>query len=349
MLDSVSGPARSLDELSEDWLSARLSGCGLLGGSAIRAVERGPVVETPVTHVQPLRVHLAGGSSVALFAKVYKPYLVERMAPWEVAFHGLSLPESVREVSVGALDAAWQGDPPAAHLLFRDLSDTHWSTDGWLPPSVADVTRAVRTLARVHAAFWEDRSLSSALAGSPVLLNEMQAAAEHFPRLSAMLGDRLSDADRGFYERALAAAPVLHRERMARGPNTLIHDDAHYQNFLFPNDDPEELPKLIDWASWRAGWGAEDLALMLAVCSESRRAALEPVLLDAYWRELRDCGVSGYTLSDLWEDYRVAALVLTTRAIAFWAAGTSAELWWPKLVRMPGVARSLNCEAFLNA
>ncbi len=348
MLDNASGPARSLDELSPSWLGARLRGAGLLGDGQVETIERGPVIETPVTHVQSLRISYSDQGQVALFAKVYKPYLVERMARWEVAFHGLSLPDSVRQVSVGALDAAWQGDPPAAHLLFQDLSDTHWSTDGWLPPGVADVTRAVRTLARVHAAYWEEGNLSSELAGSPVLANEVEAAADHFPRLSAMLGDRLSDADRGFYERVLAAAPVLRRERMARGPNTLIHDDAHYQNFLFPND-TEVLPKLIDWASWRAGWGAEDLALMLAVCSESRRAALEPVLLDAYLRELRDRGICGYTLSDLWEDYRLAALVLTTRAIAFWAAGTSAELWWPKLVRMPGVIRALHGEAFLNA
>jgi aminoglycoside phosphotransferase (APT) family kinase protein len=87
---------------------------------------------------------------------------------------------------------------------------------------------------------------------------------EHLvPAFLGFLGDRLAPARRRVFERTLAARPALRRRQQA-GARTLVHGDAHWWNFLYPNDPRRDATRVIDWGSWQLGAPADDLAFALA-------------------------------------------------------------------------------------
>ena len=127
-----------------------------------------------------------------------------------------------------------------SHFILEDLTDTHALASEWtLPPSAAQCRTIVGSLARLHAAWWEDPRLGvSVRARFDDAARErlMARAAGNFPVFADRLGDELSDERRAFYKKLFAAASRLHA-RYRDGRNiTLTHGDAHVWNCFLPRN-----------------------------------------------------------------------------------------------------------------
>ena len=252
---------------------------------------------------------------------------------------------------------------PDAHGLVEDLTATHWQTEQPLPPPEPLCTQAVECVAALHAAWWGSSRIAPGGDVAEYLALRLETARTHgvgsvrgtaaspIPGFLDFLGDRLSPARRGVYERVLAFEPELARRQGAEGggAQTLLHGDPHAWNFLYPRDPAKDATRILDWGSWRIGPPANDLAYMLALqWFPERRRRLERPLLERYHTRLCAGGVAGYGWSDLWRDYRLSVLWGLTKVARCWAEGWPSEIWWGHLERALLAYEDLECEELLE-
>ncbi|MFZ3267804.1 MAG: phosphotransferase [Mycobacterium sp.] len=202
------------------------------------------------------------------------------------------------------LDPAVQGDQirgcneAEARLAVEALADLHgprWCDPAWLsfdgvtmPKADADVARGMSELARV--------ALDTTISG---------------------LGDRICAQDRA----TLTASADLVEQWLQINPERfcLLHGDYRLDNLLF---DPDRTSvTVVDWQTITVGLPARDLAYFLGTSLDSdAREETEIDLVGVYHRRLLDHGVTHYSASHCWEDYRIGMLqipLLTTFGYAF--------------------------------
>lgn len=170
---------------------------------------------------------------------------------------------------------------------------------------------AVVEAARLHAAFWDvDRrlhDLSWLESGEP----EMRPLAQPFYPADAIrnawpgyrdrhaedLGDDVIAVCDRFCERYEGYNAIP-----ASRARCVTHNDYRPDNMLFH---PDGTLKVVDWQSAALGHAAVDVAYLIggAFAPDLRREA-EPTLVDAYFAELLQQGVTGYDRADFREDYR---------------------------------------------
>ena len=128
----------------------------------------------------------------------------------EVAFYAKVAPAMPAGLVPRCFDSDWQDETRQWHLLLEDLTDTHEIATPWpLPPDEATCRRMVQTLARFHAAWWDDPRLGVSIGtrvDAETARQAMQRHAGAFERFADHLGDRLS-------RRAAAALRALLRRR----------------------------------------------------------------------------------------------------------------------------------------
>jgi hypothetical protein len=105
---------------------------------------------------------------------------------------------------------------------------------------------------------------------------------------------------------------------------------------------------LFDWDSWRLGVATDDLAYMMAVhWYPDRRSRMERPLLEVYHAALQTHGASGYSRSQLDDDYRLSVLWHITTPL--WQAGANIPpvIWWNNLERVLLAVDDLGCRDLL--
>jgi thiamine kinase-like enzyme len=246
-------------------------------------------------------------------------------------------------------DAVFDETAGRFHLLLEDLSETHAVVSGWpLPPTDAQCERIVETYARFHAAWWDDARLGHGVGALLDIGRYATVLAETYARFAASLGDRLSAERRDRYERMVGASARLAHRHLTGRHITLVHNDAHVWNLLYPRDGVDADVCLIDWDSWRPRIGARDLSYMMAVhWYPERRRRLEADLLRRYHAALQARGVRGYELPALRDDYRLAVVEHLTLPVFQWAANLGPWIWWSHLERIMLAFEDLECDALL--
>jgi hypothetical protein len=182
----------------------------------------------------------------------------------------------------------------------------------------------IDVMAGLHAAWWG--ATDPALEWVPRIDSEMQLsgmsggfAAGWEPAIAAF-GHLLPEEIRGIGPRFQAAIPELHA-RMAQAPITLAHGDFRLDNILFGVEEGHYPMVLLDWQGLILSKGTQDLAYLLTQNVHiAERRAHERDLVARYHAKLVEHGVTGYTLEQCWEDYRLAALYLFNYVIVI--AGT---------------------------
>lgn len=269
----------------------------------------------------------------------------------EVAFYRDIAPMLPAGLVPRCFDAAWNDTSEIWHLLLEDLTDSHAVATPWpLPPTLAQCESMVATLARFHAAWWDDPRLpaTGGLAEAPALVRQRVAElAQQTARFADALGDAISPGRRAFYERYLAAAPRLMERRLERRHRTFAHGDAHVWNYFLPKDGSTDA-RLFDWDGWHLGAGSDDLAYMMAVhWHPELRGMREARLLDRYHEALGTLGVRDYDRAALQDDYRMSVLLASTVPIWQHAAGAPPAIWWHHLDRIHLAIDDLGCRELL--
>lgn len=138
--------------------------------------------------------------------------------------------------------------------------------------------------------------------------------------------------------------------RTQRAPQTLLHGDPHWWNFLYPHEQTTDTTRMLDGGSWRIGVATNDLAYLLALqWYPERRRRLERPLLEHYRQRLITGGVTGYGWNALWSDYRLSVLWGLSKVARCWAEGWPTVIWWGHLERAMLAGEDLACEELLES
>jgi aminoglycoside/choline kinase family phosphotransferase len=310
----------SCDDVTPDWLTAVLGGPEALGGARVTGFEASrigegvgfmaivnrleltydrPSASAPRTVVAKFPSPDPGARQIALTFRHYEK---------EVRFYeqmAAASPMRAPRAYFQALDLP-SGD---FFLLMEDLS--HLKNGDQLGGlSLAEARVAVAALARLQARWWESPDLTALTWLPPFEDPGMLVLEEVFQQCwepyAAFMGERLPPA-----MRPVGAALATRIRAMMRGlsqsPVTLIHGDYRADNLFF-GDDGASLA-VVDWQIVLRGRGAFDLAYFLTgnLTVEDRQAN-ETELVQLYHSTLCEAGVTGYSASDAWRDYRTCAL-----------------------------------------
>ncbi len=270
----------------------------------------------------------------------------------EVVFYRQIAPAMPEAPLLHCYDAVFDPDSGRSHLLFEDLSATHFEPDEALPLPKAYHEEFVDALALIHAAWWEHPRLRQDILedGEDVMDFVSGKAEQAFPSFVDFMGDRLSKARRTRYERLFARWPPTHRlSRLKTNQQvTLVHGDAHVWNFLYPRDPTNDTIRLVDWAVWHIEIGTNDLAYMMALhWYPSYRQQTEKDLVRRYHRRLREHGIAGYSWDQCWLDYRTSVVQILFWPIFDWSFKLPANIWWHNLERSMLAYEDLECGELL--
>jgi hypothetical protein len=336
----------SIEQVTPEWLTEALRRAGVLPVGEVAAVEARSAATTTATAI-PINLRYSDDAPESAPRKLFLK-LGRRKS--EVDFYHHIYP-ALRDVpTIRCYDAAFANELGCSHLLMDDISDTHVEPPEALPAPVAICEKQLDRVAALHAQFWESPRLSGDL--RPVLddvtMFVFRQAQANFAHFVDVLGDRLSDKRRGWYERVLASWPLpAWKARVdACQAVTLVHGDTHFWNFLQPKDDGPIL--LIDWAVWHLNLGPYDAAYMLAqLCYPEWRARFEARLVRHYHQRLMEYGVGGYDWGQCWEDYRLSVVYHTIWPI-FHHNWAPPGVWWRNLECVMSAFEDLGCEEMLS-
>lgn len=344
--------------ISAAHLNAILERAGVLGEMPVQDVT--VMSDRPTLMSRIIRVRLAygGAADASPSSLIVKTGLPEQPgSEWsngrqEVAFYNDVAPSLPAGLVPRCFEAHQADATTPWHLVLEDLTETHALATEWpLPPSEAQCRSIVRSLARLHAAWWEDPQLGvtvGARLDGDAMDRFIRQVAEHFEVFANRLGDELSGERRTFYEGLIAAFPRLHKRYRDARNITLVHGDAHVWNCFLPRNGGDDV-RWFDWDGWRIRVPTSDLAYMMAVhWYPERRQRLERTLLDHYHAVLQEKGVGSYNRADMQDDYRLSVLWHTTTPVFQAGLKLPPVIWWNNFHRIMAAVDDLGCRDLLG-
>jgi len=237
-------------------------------------------------------------------------------------------------------------------LLLEDLTTTHHQSQYPIPPLHDESEGAITALAVMHAFWWNHPRFGDSIFVRP-LENQIninfQYCSSVYPKFVDYLGDRIPKKRKKIYQLIFEKAPKIiwnllsnHRKQ------TVTHGDAHFWNFLYPNNKEDNRCVLFDWQSWGIGIGAKDLAYMIALqLYRERRQRMELPLLKHYHNELLKRQIH-YTWEDLIADYRVFVITNLLYPVEWHSYSYPPRVWWDRLEKGFSAFEDLDCMELLK-
>ena len=345
----------SLTEVTPQWLTGVLRRSGALRDGSVVGIEA-DVGSTSFCTTARLRVTYApeAAGPERLFLKFSLPEHPVSTAESgaEVLFYHHVAPRAPGPL-VRCFDTVFAAERGRLHVLLEDLSDTHFvEPASQLPPTSDHCFGIVDAVARVHAAWWERPPwavLGLPPPDRPAIEARIADVRGRVERFEAFLGDRLSPERRATYRAVLEGLPRLYERLLEGRAYTVVHDDLHAGNVLYPRNPDVETVRLIDWQTWHIDLGPKDLAQMMAVFwFPERRRRLELPLLRRYHERLGASGVQGYSWDECWADYRLCVLRKLFHPAWQWDTGHHPNIWWNHLERAWSAFDDLQCGDLLG-
>jgi Ser/Thr protein kinase RdoA (MazF antagonist) len=234
-----------------------------------------------------------------------------------------------------------------AFVLLENRAAAAVRSEWPIPPSIPQCRRAIDGLAGIHAAYWGSELALQIRSHRTLPQSNVERLASCQSALFDRLGDALSAQRRSLVEALVEVYPALHGDRLAEtGRQTIVHGDAHFWNFLIPEDDADPVA-LIDWQLWGVDLGTADLAYMIALhWFPERRLRFERHLVRGYTEALQQESVD-YPAEQAWQDYRFCVAGLLNRVLIY-SSVIPANIWWPHLERAFVAFEDLECRELVN-
>lgn len=345
-----------LDHVSVSWLTRVLREIGVLRRGQVRRIEL-DAGETASSIMARLRVTYRpeGAGPERLFLKFTRsaPPQVPRATGAEVTFYATIAPATPGQALLRCLDAQFDAEAGRTHVLLEDVSDTHFGEPAsQLPIREEYAGTVVDELARLHAAWWREPPFEVAGQARPSvegIERRIAGLREQVGRFAAFLGERLSRQRRVIYAEILTALPKLYERLLEPDGYTVVHDDVHIGNVLFPKDPERDTIRLIDWQTWNVDLAVKDLAQLMALFwFPERRRRLEMPLLERYHRALTDAGITEYTPERMLADYRLCVVRKLFHPPWQWENGHHPNIWWNHLERAFAAFDDLSCRDLID-
>ena len=336
------------NQISPEWLTQRLRANGHLN--------QGEVVSVEITSQSNAR------SMIASYAVEYSEGTPETAPRRLILKIPLPHPDNAHEIqfyqelsadipgAIRCFDAVYSSETESGHLLMEDLAETHDShPPAQIPPLRMHTDMIVDAFAQLHAQYWNNLPSLGKRWSVAESKNSMATLREKFPAFIDFLDDRLSQHRRQIYANVLEKIEPLVIKRMADGHNlTLVHNDPHIGNFLYPKDPKKDTLRIIDWKSLEVNTGPDVLAHMMGVFwFPERRARMEQAILLRYHNRLLEFGVRDYSWEDCWYDYRLSIIQYVFYPVWHWVSGTHPDIWWHQLERIMLAYDDLKCNDLL--
>ena len=289
-----------------------------------------------------------------LFLKMPRPEF--QLAAWvakEITFYTDIIPTMQTRYDwrdlpfIRCYDVAYNAATAEMHFLFEDISESYAATEGLTPPTAKHRQKAIDAFALIHAFWWEHPTLDNPHTAVSIANNIRNAQAK-FSDFANFMANRLTPTQHHILQTAISQWPPHRQQRLLQGKGlTLVHRDPHPLNLLYERNGRHV--KLIDWQSWRADTGTDDIAYFIAChWPAALRHKEEHTLLRQYHHQLIDNGVQNYTWADCWYDYRASVMrclffLLNAWSPAQWERGW----WWPKVKAGIRAFQDLNCQTLV--
>jgi thiamine kinase-like enzyme len=363
-MPDLSIPETSAD-LTPQWLTAALRESGVLRGASVSsarvdAIGVGAGFIGDVARVTLAYDRHAGAAPATLIAKLptrdpHRRNLgnLARFNEREIRFYrdvAATMPLRTPRCYFSAMDVAAQ----RYALLLEDLLPARVG-DQVAGCSVADAELVVRSIAQLHAAWWESGQLD-ALTWMPEL-TDVHPSAEAWwqsmwERCVERRGGALPDAVLRIGER-FGRNAMWALSQLRGGPQTVVHGDFRLDNLFFGESPEGPTLAVADWQLATRGRAAFDLAFFLSGnLSPADRSAHELRLLGEWRHLLIEYGVRGYEFDQALRDYRLATLfsmtfVMILLSMLDGAPARSAALFDAWLDRVTAAIDGLDVEALL--
>ena len=343
-------------QVTADWCEAVLRRHGSLPSGRVIAVDTSAHATTTSTVVW-LSVRYSedapASAPARLLLKLSKPGFHPQFGENEVEFYTRVVPAMENPPVVLCYDAAYSPETERSHLLLEDLSDSHVEVDSRPSPPRGTCEHIMDCLAGFHAFWWEHPRLGRDIGSAPGP-PDVASMQEDLAAFLRFLGDRLPLDKQRIYSRVVSTALDRWRRRFARKrtrPNhglTVIHGDAHFENFLVPPQAQQNRLCIIDWQFWNVSLGPQDLAFMIARnWTREERSLLEMDLVRCYHDGLLRHGVEGYSCEDCWRSYRDLAIENVLIPMWQWQGQLTSETDWDGLEKAFDAFEDLQCEELL--
>ncbi len=208
----------------------------------------------------------------------------------------------------------WQGMEPERGRYCLLLEDMGGLTMLDQATSCDDDTArmVVRSLADIHARWWEHPDLKQKAWISPPELQAMLIAGLYelaWGDFATRLGSRLDPAFEPIGQKLRQQIATLVMEGAASA-STLVHGDYRIENFMFGQLGAADELVVLDWQTNGRGSGLRDLAYFTSqsLSIEARRR-MEEELLHLYYDRLGEKGVTGYSYEQCLTDYQRGLLI----------------------------------------
>jgi hypothetical protein len=297
---------RGAEDLTPEWLSDAL-------GRRITAVHAEPMGVGVGLVGTLFRLSLVGdGAPSTIIAKLAAPTEEGRFVATVLNMYGREVGFYTDLAARCAIDhpaCYYAAHDPATQdtvLLLEDVSLRAELLDQVEGCAVADTRPALRTLAQLHACFWDDASLAEhpwllRLADDPYPGAVAFAYEAAWPRAQEFFPDQMTDHVVEFGNGYAAGIPSLFA-KLCDGPHVLSHADWRLDNlFLTASDDIVA----IDWQLVDRSVPLRDLAYFVTQSVNVDDSAGYTALFDSYLRELATFGVQ-LDRDWAWEMYRHA-------------------------------------------
>lgn len=306
------------DALTTGWLTAALRSTGVIGESAVTAIDAQPVGQGAGILCQLYRLTVRydrpeANAPRTIIAK--RPTAVPetrgmvtlfRFYEREVRFYQ----EVAPRVEMRSARVYYSAFDPASGdfiLLLEDLADARIG-DQLASCSVEDAALTLQEAARLHAAWWQHPKLDG-LTWMPVINDQtnkmgLSLYPQAWPVFIERFGHALPEAMRLIGERLGAQINAM-LDSLADGPRTICHGDLRLDNLFFGDGAARPPLTVIDWQITTRATGAYDAGYFIgqSLDPETRRAH-ERDLLKLYHETLVAGGVRDYSFDRCLEDYR---------------------------------------------
>jgi len=251
-------------------------------------------------------------------------------------------------------DAKYNENTGRSHILLKDLSKTHFRTEYPIPPTNINCKKHIEGFAKLHALMWDDERLEEFAPKSKDHWSkyfdyekEVKDQKKLVQNFLDFMGDRISKSSQNILNNSIEFYINYTWECHKEGKNlTLIHNDAHAWNVLYPKDSIDGKIYICDWQSFTVFKGITDLAYFMGIhWHPERRKRLEKVLLRKYHEKLEESGITNYSWNECYNDYRSAIVALLYECV-IWQWSTKkirAIVWWSHLERALRAFEDLKC------
>lgn len=273
---------------SKEWLTEVLTANGYLHSGEVVATDQrasriGATATSTFYEIDIVYSAAANGTAPSsCLMKVGKPRSFAG-ARKEAAFYDRARWSGRTQGLVTSFATAVDEGAQSAVVLLEDKKDWTQPSQWPLPPNIVLCEAAIRSLATMHARWWNSDELRDPPFQPLILGTNPVEWAKFLTPFYALLGDGLSQSRRKTLEEITDRYPRLVQRRVDQtNAQTLAHGDAHFWNFLFSPDGSAH-PILIDWQSffcslWRVRSCVHDRLTLVSRTSAAIRANIAPRL-----------------------------------------------------------------------